>query len=56
MRNRRTKKTGIYKDFLQVRIPYRLKSLVKQKASEKNMTIAEYIRFLLRKELENEEL
>jgi sialic acid synthase SpsE len=50
--NRVSKKKGIYKEFLQLRIPRKMKPLIEKRAREKGMTLSEYVRFLIHKDLE----
>jgi hypothetical protein len=46
------KKLGIYKEFLQLRVPRKMKPLIEKRAREKGMTLSEYVRFLIHKDLE----
>jgi antitoxin component of RelBE/YafQ-DinJ toxin-antitoxin module len=52
---RGTRGNGIYKEMLQVRIPRKMKTLMENRAREKGMTISEYVRFLIHKDLETQE-
>jgi predicted DNA binding CopG/RHH family protein len=43
---------GIYKEMLQVRVPRKMKTLIEKRAREKGMSISEYVRSLVHKDLE----
>jgi hypothetical protein len=43
---------GIYKEMLQVRVPRRMKTLMEKRAHKKGMSISEYVRFLIHRDLD----
>jgi predicted DNA binding CopG/RHH family protein len=46
------KKEGIYKELLQLRIPRKMKPLIEKRARERGMTLSEYVRSLIHRDLE----
>lgn len=46
------KKEGIHREFLQLRIPRRTKALLEERAHAKGMTLSEYVRALIHRDLE----
>jgi len=47
-------KRGMYKHELRIRVPREIRRLVEQRARQRSMNLAEYIRFLIHKDLEKE--
>jgi hypothetical protein len=47
---------GYYKEYLQIRIPRKIKTMVIKNARRKKMTVSEYVRSLIYKDLGVEEL
>jgi predicted DNA binding CopG/RHH family protein len=43
---------GLYKDSFKVRIPRKVRELMKKRAAQKGMNLSEYVRFLIHKDLE----
>jgi hypothetical protein len=47
---------GYYKEYIQIRIPRKIKTMVVKNARKKRMTVSEYIRSLIYRDLGVEEL
>jgi predicted DNA binding CopG/RHH family protein len=45
-------KRGMYKHEIRIRVPKEIRKLVEKRASERSMSLAEYIRYLIHKDLE----
>jgi hypothetical protein len=54
IRSKGKRGNGIYKELLQVRVPRQMKALMEQRARKKGMSISEYVRFLIHRDLEGE--
>jgi tetratricopeptide (TPR) repeat protein len=51
-RGKGKKGRGIHKDFVKVRMPWRMKALMEERAAQKGMSLSEYIRFLVHNDLQ----
>jgi predicted DNA binding CopG/RHH family protein len=50
----RSGKRGMYKEEIKVRVPRVVKQTIKKRATQKGMSLSEYLRFLVHKDLEGE--
>jgi hypothetical protein len=49
-------KRGMYKYEIRIRVPKEIRKLVEKRANERSMSLAEYIRYLIHKDLEAKNL
>jgi hypothetical protein len=47
-------KRGMYKHEIRIRVPREIRKLVEKRAQQRRMSLAEYMRFLIHKDLEQE--
>jgi hypothetical protein len=47
-------KSGMYKHEIRIRVPREIRKLVEKRAQQRRMSLAEYMRFLIHKDLEQE--
>jgi predicted DNA binding CopG/RHH family protein len=45
-------KRGMYKEEIKVRVPRVVRHMIEKRATEKGMSVSEYLRFLVHKDLE----
>jgi predicted DNA binding CopG/RHH family protein len=45
-------KRGMYKYEIRIRVPREIRKLVEKRANERSMSLAEYVRYLIHKDLE----
>jgi predicted DNA binding CopG/RHH family protein len=48
-------KRGMYKHEIRIRVPREIRKLVEKRAEQRSMSLAEYIRYLIHKDLEAQE-
>jgi predicted DNA binding CopG/RHH family protein len=48
-------KRGMYKHEIRIRVPKEIRKLVEKRAEQRSMSLAEYIRYLIHKDLEAQE-